>query len=51
MNEQLYLFNPHYEVKFGFPPRKLSKGISMIPYVRDFFSTSCFIGSMNNSEG
>ena len=43
MNEQLYLFNPHYEVKFGFPPRKLSKGISMIPYVRDFFSTSCFI--------
>lgn len=44
MNEQLYLFNPHYEVKFGFPPRKLSKGISMIPYVRDFFSTSCFIG-------
>ena len=33
MNEQLYLFNPHYEVKFGFTPRNLSKGNSMITYV------------------
>lgn len=42
VNEQLYLLNPHYEVKFGLSPRKLNKVISTIPYLRDFFSTSCF---------
>ena len=41
-DERLYLLNPHYEVKFGLSPRKLSKGIAMIPYIRNFFSTSCF---------
>lgn len=41
-NEQLYLINPHYEVKFGLSPRRLNKTVSMIPYVRGFFSTSCF---------
>ena len=41
-NRQLYFINPHYETKFGLRPRKLSKAISHIPVVRDFFSTSCF---------
>lgn len=42
ISEQLYLINPHYEVKFGLSPRRLSKFISSIPYLRNFFSTSCF---------
>lgn len=42
LNQQLYFINPHYEVKFGLTPRKLSKVISFIPYIRNFFSTSCF---------
>lgn len=41
-NRELWLINPHYKIKFGLSPRKLGKYISCIPYVRDFFSTSCF---------
>lgn len=42
ISEQLYLINPHYEIKFGITPRKLNKAISIIPYLRNYFSTSCF---------
>lgn len=42
VDQQLYFINPHYEVKFGLSPRKLSKIISAVPYLRNFFSTSCF---------
>lgn len=42
ISQQLFLVNPHYEVKFGFTPRKLHKQMSRIPYLRNFFSTSCF---------
>ncbi|WP_291529072.1 class I SAM-dependent methyltransferase [Bacteroides sp. UBA939] len=42
INEQLYFINPHYEVKFGISPRKLNKVVSSIPYLKNFFSTSCF---------
>lgn len=38
----LYLINPHYEIKFGLKPRILPRGLSNVPYLRDFFSTSCF---------
>lgn len=38
----LWLINPHYQQKFGLRPRRLSRAISRIPYVRNFFSTSCF---------
>lgn len=38
--KNLYL-NPHYEMKFGLKPRILWEIISGIPYIRDFFSTSC----------
>lgn len=41
INRRLYFINPHYEVKFGLKPRKLWGIIASIPYVRDFFSTSC----------
>ena len=41
-NRQLWLINPHYQVKFGLSPRKLNKVIAYIPILRNFFSTSCF---------
>ena len=41
-DRRLYFINPHYETKFGLRPRRLSPLIGAIPYVRDFFTTSCF---------
>lgn len=41
VDRRLYLINPHYEKKFGLKPRKLWKCFAYIPYIRDFFSTSC----------
>lgn len=42
VREQLYFINPHYEVKFGLRPRRLTPLIGKIPWIRNFFSTSCF---------
>lgn len=42
INRELYFINPHYEIKLGLKPRKLSSIISAIPYARNFFTTSCF---------
>lgn len=39
---QLYFINPHYETKFGLKPRKLYAGIASLPWIRNFFTTSCF---------
>lgn len=39
---KFYFINPHYEIKFGLKPRKLTPWIGRIPYVRNFFCTSCF---------
>ena len=41
-HRQLWLVNPHYQQKFGLRPRKLCRGISHIPFFRNFGSTSCF---------
>ena len=38
----LWLINPHYKTKFGLTPRLLPKLIVKLPYIRDFFTTSCF---------
>jgi len=38
---ELWLINPHYEVKFGLKARRLSGLIGAIPYVRNWFSSSC----------
>ena len=38
----LWLVNPHYEVKFGLRPCRLPRVLSAIPYLRNFFSSSCF---------
>ena len=40
--KEFYFINPHYEVKFGLKARKLNPLIGKIPYVRNFFTTSCF---------
>ena len=40
--ETLYFINPHYEIKFGLKPRKLSPILSHIPYIRNYFTTSAF---------
>ncbi len=37
-----WLINPHYETKFGLRPKRLSRFIGHIPYVRNFFTTSSF---------
>ena len=42
VDRTLYFINPHYEVKFGLSPRKLYAAIGNIPYLRNFFTTSCF---------
>lgn len=38
----LWLINPHYETKFRLHPRRLPSWLGAIPYVRNFFTTSCF---------
>ena len=42
IDKQLYFINPHYEIKFRLRPRKLYYFISKTPYIRNFFTTSCF---------
>lgn len=42
INSRLYFINPHYKAKFGLTPVKLNGVIAKIPYIRNFFSTSCF---------
>ncbi len=42
VDELLYFINPHYETKFGLKPRKLHHFVSCIPYLRNYFCTSCF---------
>ena len=38
----LWLVSPHYKAKFHLRPRRLWKPLSRIPYLRNWFSTSCF---------
>ncbi len=43
INKQVYYFiNPNYETKFGLKPRKQSKLISSVPWVRNFFTTAMY---------
>lgn len=48
--ECLYFINPHYEAKFNLKPRRLSPVLKSIPYVRNFFTTSCFYLLKNKIE-
>ncbi|MCM1176362.1 MAG: class I SAM-dependent methyltransferase [Clostridium sp.] len=38
----LWLVSPHYKAKFNLRPMKLFPPFGLIPYVRNYFSTSCF---------
>lgn len=42
LDRRLWFVNPHYKVKFGLRPLRLRLGLDHIPYLRDFFSTSCW---------
>ena len=42
VDKQLWFINPHYEQKFHLKPRKLSKVIAQMPWIRNFFTTSAF---------
>ena len=37
-----YLINPNYEIKFRLKPRKQLGLISMIPFIRNFYTTCCY---------
>jgi hypothetical protein len=37
-----YLINPNYQVKFGLRPTKQSVLISRVPYIRNYFITTCY---------
>lgn len=41
-NRILFFINPHYEIKFGLKPKRLYPILSSLPYVRNYFTTSCF---------
>ena len=42
LDRTLWLINPHYKAKFGLRPVKLRLGMDRIPYLRNWFSTSCW---------
>lgn len=42
LDRTLWLINPHYKAKFNLAPLKLPFFISVIPHLRNLFSTSCF---------
>lgn len=39
--EVMYLINPMYEAKFGLKPRRQAKWMAGMPWVRNFFTTTC----------
>lgn len=42
VDRTLFFINPHYEIKFGLKPHKLSALIEKTPYIRNFCTTACF---------
>ena len=38
----LYLINPNYEIKFGLKPKEQLKPFSLLPFIRDFFTTTIY---------
>ena len=42
LDRTLWLINPHYRVKFGMPPIRLRFGLDIIPWIRNYLSSSCF---------
>lgn len=42
MCRHLWFINPHYKQKFHLTPRLLNKMVGNIPFIRNFFTTSCW---------
>ncbi|MBP3253026.1 MAG: class I SAM-dependent methyltransferase [Bacteroidales bacterium] len=42
VDRTIWFINPHYKQKFGLMPRKQNNIISHLPYIRNYFTTSCF---------
>jgi SAM-dependent methyltransferase len=42
LRRDFFLVNPSYKYKFGATPRKQFGWLSAIPWVRDFFTTTCY---------
>lgn len=42
LDRQFWFINPHYETKFHLKPRKLWRWVGALPWIRNFFTTSCF---------
>lgn len=42
LDRALWLINPHYRVKFGMIPIRLRFGLDLIPWLRNYLSSSCF---------
>lgn len=42
IERKLWLISPHYKAKFNLRPTRLRLGLDHIPYLRNYFSTSCF---------
>lgn len=42
VDSRYYFINPHYETKFGMRPRRLAAAIGCIPWLRNFFTSSCW---------
>lgn len=41
-DRKLWFINPHYEIKFHLKPRKVFPPLAKIPWLRNFYTTSCF---------
>ena len=42
LDRRFWFINPHYEIKFGLRPRLLPAFMGKLPWIRNFFTTSCF---------
>ncbi len=42
VERKLWLISPHYKAKFHLRPTRLRLGLDRVPFLRNFFSTSCF---------
>ena len=40
--EEFWFINPNYKIKFGMKPRKQTKFLSSIPFLRNFIITTCY---------
>lgn len=40
--EVFYMINPNYEIKFNLRPRKQLKIVNSLPFIRNFFITTCY---------